>query len=282
MLDNYYINFLLNKSDFLVRFFYTKLNLNKFFKNKYRSNIKKTDDNFKQLNETINKFNFNFEDKICLEIGPGNSLIVAYNLLMNGAKKVILVDKYPRWNNSYTINELQKKEINYIKKKYNKPNLFFIKDDKLDKQYIKFIRGDITQISLTEQIDFVLSFSVLEHIKNIEEVVSSLSSILSNNGLSYHFIDLRDHYNFNSPFLFYKHSNYIWDRFLTKEGVSYTNRLRYDDYIRIFFNNNFSVIYENKIFFSLDKNQHISADFINKDLSILKIGQLSILLRKLT
>ena len=53
----------------------------------------------------------------------------------------------------------------------------------------------------------------------------------------YHKIDLRDHYNFNKPFKFYKYSNWTWNNLLTKEGVSYTNRLKINEYNNIFKDN---------------------------------------------
>lgn len=277
--ENRLLGYFFNHFDFFVRFFYSNLHLNKLFKNFYISNFYNIDYKFEELRKIMTGLDISFENKVCLELGPGNSYITAYNLLLNGAKKVILVDKFPRRRNDYKTNKMYHKEIDYVKDKYKLKNLFFLKNDNVNSKYIEFIDGDIAKIHFKKQLDFVLSFRVLEHIRNVKEVVSKFSDIIKHGGFMYHSIDLRDHYNFNKPFLFYKYSCKTWNRYLTREGVSYTNRLRYDDYMNIFFNNNFFVLFEDKEYFYIDEDQYISSDFQNKCISTLKIGILSILLK---
>jgi len=171
-LENKFLSYFWNNFDFLIRFIYCR---NAFFKKilfwkLYFSDFRKLDQKFEEMKKNTLKNRFDFEGKICLEIGPGNSYINAYNFLMNKAKKVILIDKFPRMVKSREQHKYFIQEIDYIKKKYAKENLFFFKDGKLDERYIKFISGDITNINLLEKFDFIYSFSVLEHIKKSQSL----------------------------------------------------------------------------------------------------------------
>jgi len=189
---------------------------------------------FEEMKATVIKADIKFDDKICLEIGPGNSYISAYNFLLNGARKVILVDKYPRIKSNKRQQKQLIKESSFIKSKYGQESLFFIKNGRIDERYIEFVPKDLTEAVIANEIDFVYSNSVLEHIKDVEKNIKIMSQIIKQGGLLYHAIDLRDHFNFHNPFLFLKYSHKTWEKYLTKEGVSYTNRLRYSEYKRLF------------------------------------------------
>ncbi|MCD6226143.1 methyltransferase domain-containing protein [bacterium] len=229
------------------------------------------------MKKTITKNGFDFSGKVCLELGPGNSYINAYNLLMNGAKKVILIDKFPRHLKTKKQKEFFRKELDYIKKKYNLSELFFIRNGKIRKQYIEFIRADLVDTHFKEKVDFILTVSVLEHVKKVEKVVTKLSKILKKNGMMYHWIDLRDHYNFSEPFLFYKYSKRAWEKYLTKEGVSYTNRLRYDDFLKLFKKYGFKILNQKIKRFPLNLKK-MNQEFENKN--NLDVGILEVILQK--
>lgn len=279
--NNKIIAFFWNKLDVPIRFFYCRLPfLNKLlFWKLYSSDIKKLDSQFEKLKKILAQNNFSLKDKICLEIGPGNSYLNAYNLLMNGAQKVFLIDKFPRnFSNKKQIIFFQK-EISFIKKKYKKEKLFFINDNKINKKYIEFIIGDVTQYKFKNKFDLIISISVLEHIKDIKEFIFSLSKIIKPKGLMYHYIDLRDHYNFNNPFLFYRYPQKIWEKYLTREGISYTNRLRYCDYLAIFKKYNFKIIRETKKSINIPQYIKISKDFSNYSKNNLKITEVAFLLK---
>ena len=194
------------------------------------------------MKEMLSQTNFNFNNKVCLELGPGNSYISAYNFLLNGAKKIIMVDKYPRYIRTRKQQKYFTAELDYIKKEYNLKKLFFINNNKISGDYIEFISQDITDIEMKNKVDFIYSTSVFEHIRDVKGNIQKLSRIIKKNGLMHHSIDLRDHYNFNKPFLFYKYSDNIWNTYLTKCGISYTNRIRFDDYIRMFNDAGFKII----------------------------------------
>jgi len=273
-INNKLIGGIYDTLDFPIRFLYSQLHLNRlFFWKFYTSDFKKLDKKFEKINSLIKKKKFSLKNKVCLELGPRNSYLNAYNLLMNGAKKVILVDKFPRYIETSKQEEFFNKELEYIKQKYRKRDLFFIKNGKIDEKYIQFIEGDFAKIKFKEKIDFALTISVFEHIKNVEEVIAKLSNVMKKGGLMYHSIDLRDHYNFNNPFLFYKYSKNTWEKYLTKEGVSYTNRFRYDNFKRLFKKYKFKVINQEIKRFPV-KIKKINKEFQNRknlDIGILRM-----------
>jgi len=272
-------SYFFSEFDFPIRFLYSRFHLNKlFFWKLYTSNFERLDQKFEKINKILKKNGFNLKNKVCLELGPGNSYINAYNFLMNGAKKVILVDKFPRYIKTKKQKEYLKRELDYIKKKYNKKELSFVKGDSLNKEYIQLITKDITNSGLKEKIDFVYSISVFEHIKDVEGNIKQLSKILKKGGLMCHSIDLRDHYNFNNPFLFYKYSKKTWEKYLTKEGVSYTNRIRYSEFKRLFKKYGFEIINEEIERFNIKKHS-VSEEFNSND-KTLNVGKVGVLLRK--
>ena len=245
----------------------------------YSSDFEKLDKVFEDSLTVFKRNNISIKNKTILEIGPGNSYMIAYNFLMHGAKKVILVDKFPRTVKTKRQREYFEREIEYISKKYGqKP--FFVNNGKIDREYIEFINKYLT---LTEtnikKVDLIFTNSVLEHIKPIEENISFMSKILNNNGYMLHNIDLRDHYNFNKPFLFYKYSDRVWNNLLTKEGISYTNRLRYDDFVQLFKNMGLKTIYEKKQKENIADTK-LCSEFKDKNKKDLEITFLSVLLQK--
>jgi hypothetical protein len=82
-INNKYLGIIFNKFDVPIRFLYSKLGLNRlFFWKFYSSDFKKLDNQFEEIKKLLIKNKFNFKDKICLELGPGNSYINGYNFFM--------------------------------------------------------------------------------------------------------------------------------------------------------------------------------------------------------
>ena len=129
---NKLINIFFNKFDFAIRFVYSRFDLfsrlmNKFlFWKFYTSNISKLDDRFQNMMEVVTKNSISVQGKICLELGPGNSLVNAYQLLMCGAKQVILVDKFSRYHKNKKQKEYFNNELEFIRNKYSAKDLFFL------------------------------------------------------------------------------------------------------------------------------------------------------------
>jgi SAM-dependent methyltransferase len=62
-------------------------------------------------------------------------------------------------------------------------------------------------------IDVILSHCVLEHVRQPERLLKSLSRLLKKGGSMIHVVDYRDHY-FKYPFHFLKFSEKVWKRWL--------------------------------------------------------------------
>jgi len=282
-INNAIISFFWNNFDFLIRFGYCKLGpvsklMNKLlFWKLYSSDFEKLDSIFEDSRLLLKKNNISPKNKTILEIGPGNSYLMAYNFLMQGAKKVILVDRFPRTGRTKRQRETFRKEIDYIAQKYGRTP-FFIIEGKIDKKYVEFINQDLSEINI-KNVDLIFTNSVLEHLKLIEENIHSMSKSLNDNGYMLHHLDLRDHYNFNNPFLFYKYEDSVWNKCLTKEGISYTNRLRYDDFRELFRKYGFEIVQE-KVKRQRLTQKTLSSKFHKKSKEALEITNLSILLRK--
>lgn len=279
--SNKYISFFFNNFDFLIRFLYCRIPFLRrlLFWQLYSSNFKELNRQFKQIERVLKKYKINLQGKVVLEIGPGNSYINAYNFLVLGAKKVILVDKFPRLTNSKKQKLFLQQELAFFKQTHKLKNLFFIKNGKINPRYINFIADDLNNLNL-KNIDFIYTNSVLEHVKNIKEIIKTMKRFLRKEGYMYHQIDMRDHYNFDNPFLFYKYPDIIWNKFLTKEGISYTNRWRYDDFIKIFEKYNFKKVWEKKKRKKFLPSVKLAKRFRKKRKENLEIIELKILLKK--
>jgi SAM-dependent methyltransferase len=241
----------------------------------YSSDFRKLDEQFEEMQKTLEQNKINLKGKTCLEIGPGNSYINAYNFLMNGAERVILVDKFPRYIKTSKQKIFFNDELQYVMTKYKK-KLFFIRNNKLKPRYIKLIIGDLTNVEIKDKVDFCYSVSVLEHVKDLELNIKKLSQLIRKGGVMYHSIDLRDHYNFNNPFLFYKYSEKTLDKYLTKEGISYANRKRCDEYLYLFKKYGFKILSREVKRFQIDI-KNVNSNF--KKQKNLNAGILRLLLK---
>lgn len=280
-MNNKILSFFWNNFDHLVRLMYcrtgflgNKINKVLFWK-LYSSDFKFLDNIFEDTLLALRRNKISLKDKTVLELGPGNSYINAYNFLAHGAKEVVLVDKFPRIIKTKQQKKYFDDELEFISKKYGK-NPVFIED--LCKTRIEFISKELAETNL-ENIDFIFSNNVLEHLKFIEENVAYMSKILKQGGYMYHNIDLRDHYNFNKPFLFYKYEDSAWNKYYTKEGISYTNRLRYSDFIDLFEKYRFKISFERTKRQKLNQKK-LSSEFRNKCKEDLEITYLGVLLKK--
>lgn len=281
-----------NKSDCVIRFLYTQIPIVRniirkiLFWKIYTSDFNQIDDIFIELDDTFNQHGMAFEDKQIVELGPGNSIALALNCLCNGAQKYQMVDKYPRIFKNDKQREFILKQITYFENKYgcnlndflNKTTLEF-NQEKLT--YVKNSVEDLKTIS-SDSIDLILSISVFEHVKDVETSFQEMNRILKMDGIMYHKIDLRDHYNFGEPFKFLKYSDFLWNKFLTKEGFSYTNRLRVDDFKDVLTKHGFEIVEVDKLIFEgeLPNKSRLNERFRNKGDDDLKVIGMTILAKK--
>lgn len=274
-----------NALDMPVRFLFSRAGiistvLNRAVSSKlYASKYRDIDQHVGKVERFLAAKNIRFAGKTVLELGPGNSYITAYAFLLRGAKRVIQVDKFSRHSAADWQQEQYRAEVAYLKANYPKKRLTFLDEhDRLKPGYVTFIASELTELTDLPPIDIIYSSSVLEHIKDVSANVQAMFRVLRPGGVAYHDVDLRDHYNFAKPFLFYKYSEAMWNRWLTKEGLSYTNRWRYDELMEAFQEAGFRVLREKVRRWPLPPGQGIDARFARS--SALTIGTMMAVFRK--
>jgi SAM-dependent methyltransferase len=278
------VRFLITRFDFIIRFLYCKLRFYKIFDfflpRLYSSNYESLNSYFDIIAGALKKNKFTIEGKRILELGPGNSYINAYNFLRNGAKEVILIDKFPRYADSERQKSYIRNEIDYFKSKHRVKKFDYVDETTccLNENCITFIGGDLCECALDRKVDFIYSIAVLHHIKGLDRYIRRMSELLNPGGMMYHVIDLKDKFHFfGNPFLFYKYSDFTWDRLLTDEAVTYTNRVRYGEYLDMFAASGLVLVWENTISHDIPK-MRINSKFAGRN--DLSIGDAHFLVRK--
>ncbi len=244
-------SFFVSRFDFIVRFVYCKLRLfrlvNRLMPKVYSSDFRSLDGYFQIISRQIERHGFSIRGKSVLEIGPGNSFINAYNFLHAGARSVTLIDKYPRHCDSTVQRSFVRSEIDFFKMRWDIDRLEYVDDESCmpNPKYIRFISGDLGEIDFDERVDFIYSIAVLHHVRDLPGYIRKMSNILASGGMVFHVIDLKDKFHFfGNPFLFYKYSDFTWDRLLTEDAMTYTNRVRYREYIDLFASNGFELVWQ--------------------------------------
>jgi hypothetical protein len=235
--------------------------------------------------------------KVFFETGTGRMPVVPLSYWLMGAEKTITIDLNP-----YLKKELIIDCLEYISK--NKDaimNLFgpLIVQERMDRLIKKrpfsineFLNlcdidyiapGDASNTKLSNNfIDYHISTTVFEHIPKdiLKKILEEGNRIIKKNGLFIHRIDYTDHFSHSdrtiSEINFLQYSRSEWEK-LAGNRYMYMNRLRHDDYLRLFKSVGQSVIdtkvYENKYLNKLlnDKHFKLNDDFILKSNNVLSI-----------
>jgi SAM-dependent methyltransferase len=278
------VRFLITRFDFIIRFVYCKLKFYRIFDfflpQLYSSNYESLNSYFDIIDGALKKSKFKIEGKRILELGPGNSYINAFNFLRNGAREVILIDKFPRYTDSERQKSYIRSEIEYFKSKRRVKKFDYVDETTccLNEKCVTFIGGDLCECTLDRKVDFIYSIAVLHHIKGLDRYIRRMSDLLNPGGMMYHVIDLKDKFHFfGNPFLFYKYSDFTWDHLLTDEAVTYTNRVRYREYLDMFAASGLELVWENTISHEIPRMK-INKKFTGRD--DLAIGDAHFLVRK--
>jgi len=213
--------------------------------------------------------NFNPENNIILEIGPGDSIstgIIAWSM---GAKKSILID-----NGNYATKDIKKykKLIQILKisgyekaKKLEKCDSF---NKLLKTANIIYLNKEFDSLRELESnsIDFCFSQAVLEHIflEEFKDYISELYRVMKPGGLCSHEVDLKDHLGKSLNSL--RFSTVVWESNLFKRAGFYTNRLRCYQLKKIFQMSGFHIL---KIQLSKWKQIPVKRKWLFKDFKTL-------------
>ncbi|MEZ4753474.1 MAG: methyltransferase domain-containing protein [Bdellovibrionota bacterium] len=215
---------------------------------------------FKRISQT----NCTFIGKTFLEVGTGRAIDLPLALWLLGADKVITVDLNP-----YLEVDLVKESINFIKTRQNEVRELFGKDlieerfnsliglaatnfmltDVFDLCSIEYLAPeDASDLQLPEEsIDFHVSYTVFEHISsiNLSSILKEGTRILKKDGLFVHLIDYSDHFSHSddsiSAINFLKFNDSTWSK-IAGNKYMYCNRLREDDFVKLFEERNISLL----------------------------------------
>lgn len=157
------------------------------------------DDYLKYSDLTIN----DIHGKSILEVGPGDNFGVAIKFLVNGAAKVVCLDKFfssRKLNQQYRIYKALRNPLNNEQKlifdeivalNENKRSFEF-KEKRLKYMYGKGIE-ESEGLFEPNSFDYIISRAVIEHISDTDRAFQVMDKRLSKNGYLIHKIDFRDH-----------------------------------------------------------------------------------------
>lgn len=241
------------------------------------------------INSILTEKGIQLKNKTILEIGSGWIPLLPYFLkVIGGIDKVYTYDI----NKHYQQKNLDKC-YDYISAKYEtKLNLLENGGFKLPDfiEYHPFT--NVINADLSKDIDIVISRFVLEHVtpKDLTAIHEKLYNSLSDKACVLHLISPSDHRAHSDGSLslydFLKYSEKEWNRIQTK--FDYHNRLRLPDYIQIFENAGFEVLYveydkakDNTEKYKKYKALKIHPDFKNYTEEELTAGSINVLLKKM-
>ena len=181
--------------------------------------------------EALSEYGLSFENKRVLVFGYGGRFDIGFELLKQGAKHVVLCDKYA------SPDEAHNRSVFGGEGKY-----FSLEQAGLRprQEWITLFEGDIRDVharNIIEPVDIVLSSSVYEHVDDVEGITRALALLTKPDGINIHYVDLRDHF-FKYPFEMLRFSEKIWRNLLNPS--SNHNRYRLWNYRQAFeacFNN---------------------------------------------
>ncbi len=165
-----------------------------------------------------------FDQREILILGYGGSPGTGLELLARGAKRVVLLDPYV---------PPDRRSASQLAQAYPQLAMSSGETFSLDPARTQFVHASL-QAYLEQggaQVDIVLSSSVLEHVRDLGELVPFLAEVTRSDGCQLHVIDLRDHF-LKYPFEMYCHTDEVWRRFF--DPPSHLNRQRAWEYEALF------------------------------------------------
>ena len=163
-----------------------------------------------EVEKLFNRFSkyLDFNDKVILELGPGQTYEFAEKIKHSGANGVYIIDVERYFTDSF----LQNKGLHYK-----------IYDGKLLPYEDNFF-------------DIVCSNNVYEHLRYETITVEETNRVLRKGGICLHQIDLRDHFCFDENnervFNMLRYNKEDWWN-MTSNRVSYVNRLRMSHWVEL-------------------------------------------------
>ena len=176
-----------------------------------------------------------FAGKVCLELGPGDTVASAILAHATGAKAIYLVDA---GNFADPSSETYERLIDDLAAEgYRVSDLrgFSGLQDLLDRTGARYLTEGLASLRSIPagSVDMIWSQAVLEHIRDSEvsAVLSEMRRILSDTGMMSHRIDYKDHLGGSLNNL--RLPSRLWEAEIMARSGFYTNRIRNSEYLRL-------------------------------------------------
>ena len=182
--------------------------------------------------------NVDIQEKVVVELGPGQTPDMLYSALVFGAsravgldireyldEKISLVDNYVdtiQWINEGVATGQLPRTCAFDENRFADQNV-------IPDKYLEVMLYDGEHFPLEdESVDIIWSKSVLEHVKDYLDLIKEMRRVLKLGGVMCHIIDLRDHTTFENGkdwlrFLTYGES--LW-KAMTSNRTTWSNRIR--------------------------------------------------------
>lgn len=179
----------------------------------------------KRYTDLLSQRGLSLSGRRVMVFGYGGRFDIGYALLKEGAKHVVLCDKYALPDEDHNRRAFLREEKYFVLEKNGlRPRA----------EWMTLLQEDIRDESIRrdlEPFDLVISSSVYEHVDDVEGITNALSQLTRLGGLHIHYVDLRDHF-FKYPFEMLKFSERTWLRWLNPS--SNHNRYRLWNYRSVF------------------------------------------------
>lgn len=205
----------------------------------------------------LNTAGVDLENKVIVELGPGQTPDMLFSSLLFGAKKAIgldvntyletnitLVANYEEtagWISEAVISGQLPKTPAFNTKRFSGKH--FIPDE-----YFEIRLYDGVHFPLEdESVDVIWSKSVLEHVKDYGSLISEMRRVLRLGGVMCHIIDLRDHTTFENRedwLRFLRYGDALWN-LMTSNRSTWSNRLRSSQWERAFGDAGLDLVHRN-------------------------------------
>lgn len=253
-----------------------------------------------EYSKNLQQFGVDFKGKTIFEVGTGRNILMPISFWLMGAEKIYTIDLNPylKW-------ELVKEGIIAIANNQDKLKSvlgdmaitdrvealikFAKRQDSTMKEFLELCRvaylapGDASDSKLPDNsIDYHISYTVYEHIPEevLVAIVKEGNRIIKPCGYFLNTIDFSDHFEQMdkniSRINFLQYTNEEWDKYADNRYM-YMNRLRFDDYERIFLQAGHEILsvekfYNDRSTALLESGTfHLDSRFKNRPMEVLKV-----------
>jgi len=165
--------------------------------------------------------------KTLLEYGPGDCPGVALLMLAYGAKKVFCVDRFPMLTES----QKNRAAIEMVLRELPPEHQLRARGAYRDATRIEYLVRPSGLSGLREEVDFVYSRSVLEHVDDVPATFADMAVAMKPGALAIHKVDLKSHgLHRENQLDFLSWPKPLWDLMFSEKG--FPNRWRVDHYRR--------------------------------------------------